>query len=361
MPDISVIVINVINKQGVGGIETLVHNLTKEIRAGGNIASVFLLAKGKIALNLLGARKFRVLVVGMSLIRLVARVLYYRSRFVSSPILLIFNHAECHVLVRYLVTIFRRMEGVTTVVSLHQSPEIYPRKLRRHALSAIEFADVAICYSGNVIKRWSRYTSKQIYFLMPFVKSCDSDIPLLGSDTSNSIKLLHIGRNVEWKNPLSAVEFAHEIASLEIMTELQMIGIRHLLIPQRILENHFLSIKFLGHSENIRLQIADATAVVNFFDAELSAEVVGVAALTALSMGVPVIIEDMSCTSFLELNGIYTREQFKSQLEKNRKSNLPLNHQIRLTQSMSMENQVKLSIRRYFDEILQLTIGLNTQ
>jgi hypothetical protein len=129
------------------------------------------------------------------------------------------------------------------------------------------------------------------------------------------MELIHIGRPVSFKAPDQSLEFAIKASRYCKRVKLTFVGIEELdtMDENKIPEN--LELRFMGMIEDTLTPTCASTALLNLADFNKSSEVIGVAAIESLCLGVPVVIRKMNQTGYGDLPGLITEDNFFKILE----------------------------------------------
>ena len=347
--------VNVQNKPNIGGIETLVSDfrfiLTQKKVPNKN----FYLAKNKLSIYLFSksfSRKVIIITKGINLIFMIHAELLLRK---YKNVYVFFYHAECHLLLRLCLPLLKRNNKIITITYLCQSPDIYPYKLLNGTRGIMKKKGIVICYSETVAKLWRNLESIQIHSIFsPIRMQRVYDAELQPTQMNEGLNLVHVGRNVAYKLPDKSLEFAIQVAEIAPKVCLTFIGISDFpeLSKYTIPEN--LELKFLGLVQNSLKVSKNASAMLNFADYRLTGEVIGIAALESLAIGVPVIVNSLNETGYSKLPGILTAENFLQLLSQKKDRNYDEATNFRLKVSEIKKVREELSLELYFEKISRL-------
>jgi glycosyltransferase involved in cell wall biosynthesis len=269
----------------------------------------------------------------------------------------VFNHAECHLLGSYLPLPSVLAPHSLGVMSLFQSPQLYPQKILPRVIPGLEKVSRNLCYSSNVVTGWEKITNARLVELplgVRIEKESKIELPSKSNVSSQALKILHIGRDTPWKRPEHAAIFALEIATLGIKVELHFIGITENDEISMYAQDPNMKIHFHGLLERIDSELLDSDIIVNLFDCSLSLESIGLGALEALTMAKSVVIEKESDTSFKNLFGIYEKDKILETLTKNVQQSRPLLENISVTEVEYKKNLMEISISTYAFRFLSI-------
>lgn len=305
--------INVQNKAGVGGVERIVADLTGELTSSGIHSKTFNLGRSKLTRELLSKSTGRKILFPWRAIELFLYICLTKTLNKKHDLVIIFYHSECHFLFKLLSPILRIFPRVTTVIYLCQSMSIYPPKLLESGFSAISSADLTVCYSDLVAQEWRAKTNHEIHSIYSPVRL--ERLEIYDSQPSHeSLNLIHIGRPVSFKAPEKSLKFAIKVSTLCNRVKLTFVGIESLENIDHIQIPSNLEVEFKGIVKDTISLTRNSTALLNLIDFEQSSEVIGVAAIESLCLGVPVVIHAKIQTGYSELPGIITEEEFIEKL-----------------------------------------------
>jgi len=349
-------IIQVINKISIGGVETLTQDLHKQLIISNIESIIFELAPNEISRKLFDQKKIRIGVLIFAFTRLILRI-GFLDLIKRRNCIVIYNHAECHLVGSYIPLPSILAPNSVGIMSLFQSPDIYPPKILPKAIIGFEKASGVLCYSKNVSKKWQELISAQLSYLPLGVRvgSAKGLEPKPNTKRNDRcVRLIHIGRNTPWKKPERAGIFAQEIAMMGIKVELHFVGINENSEVSKLLGNPNLEIYFHGLIKKVDQELLESDILVNLFDTSLSGESIGVAALKALTLGKIVVIESMSDTSFENLNGIFERKEILQLISNNIKYGKPLLEKIWMSENEYHSNLKTLHISTYANNLLNL-------
>jgi glycosyltransferase involved in cell wall biosynthesis len=301
--------INIQNKSGIGGVERIVADFSEELSSSQIPNLVFNLGRNKVTRKLLSNSIGRKFLIFGRLLELLVIVILRKITHRKEDVVLVFFHSECHLLYSLASSIINFLPRVTSVIYLCQSIEIYPQKLLRRCLFAISKSDLTICYSTLVAEKWQIKTNKEIHSLHNPVRLDRIKIRDL-QPRSDLMELIHIGRPVSYKAPEKSLEFAIKVSKSCNRVRLTFVGIDALDMPGEIQLPKNLEVVFLGIIKDTLTPTCAATALLNLVDFNKSSEVIGVAAIESLCLGVPVVIRNKNQTGYSDLPGLITEEIF---------------------------------------------------
>ena len=209
-------IIQVINKENIGGIERITNDLDSELKNRHIDSRIFQIAPNKFLQYFFKKSILRSAVIGLAVPRLLFLIIV-QEKWHRKRNFLIFTHAECHALSKFILLPNRFLPRTRKVISLFQSPRLYPKRILPITLDIIRKSHLVLSYSENVTKLWvgnsnNRVKNLELGIHVPIKKR--TSIQLENPDVK--LTLLHIGRDIEWKNPLSAAEFAFTLSKLGI-------------------------------------------------------------------------------------------------------------------------------------------------
>ncbi len=348
--------INVQNKTGVGGVERIVVDFTTELISQGIPNETFNLARSKYSRELLSISNGRKILIILRAIELTLLILIRRIMNYKENLVIIFYHSECHLLLNLISRFIKILPGVTTVVYLCQSVDIYPAKLISSCFSAISKSNLTICYSSLVARQWQDGTRKQIYSIYSPVSL--ERLEVLNSRSAHtSLNLIHIGRPVSFKQPERSLYFAIKVSEICETVKLTFVGIENLNIMSQISIPKNLEVEFKGIVQDTISITREATALLNLVDFNKSREVIGVAAIESLCLGVPVVIHALDQTGYSELPGILTEEEFIEKLIQYPPQIMDYSRIFSLDKERIEEVRNKVSSKNFLRELQKLLIA----
>ena len=301
--------VHILNKEFMGGAESLVKSLVSYDQS--NTHDVLYIANNKISRRILSIRRIRSVIIFFSAIRLVKEIVV--AAYSKKQKIYIFHLAECHLLfylIQYIIPV-SKMQSIF-VCYIHQSPKLYPKKLLKYSKSWSEKSDGIIFYSKVVEDSWNPYlthiqnSSRNV--VHNFVSNMYTKNPLNkgGLNSQNKLEIVFVGRYVSWKRPERAAQIASQIAHKGIEVNLNYIGIPGAKSSsfKKYLSEENLNLVFHGLVTNGVDLLNKMDLMVYPADQDLCIEGVGVAAMEALVLGVPVVVSNKKSTDFSELNSI---------------------------------------------------------
>lgn len=304
--------IHILNKKGVGGAENLVNSLLdKQIDQNDQPKhSVSYIANSQFSKFLIGQRILRFVPILLKCLELFILICKFRIYRREINLFLIFHLAECHLIARILSFLPSFFNKISFIIYLHQSKELFPPKIvptTTHLLGCFP----SICYSASATNSWySNVELKNYRFVIHNAVSRTFSIKNKSRHKKDfdSIQLLFIGRFVPWKRADRALAFAKKVSLLK-KTTLTLVGIDKSQFleayGQEFIPANNLELNFVGISDDVESYIKSSCLLVNLFDTHLSGECIGVAAMEALSMGIPVLTPNGQSSDFLHYPGVY--------------------------------------------------------
>jgi len=134
------------------------------------------------------------------------------------------------------------------------------------------------------------------------------------------------------------------IDTLDIMNELEL--------PNN------LEVVFLGIIKDTLTPTCAATALLNLVDFNKSSEVIGVAAIESLCLGVPVVIRNKNQTGYSHLPGLITEEDFLKKMASQSGNSPDWSGIFTLSKEQIQEVRNKVSSKNFlreFQDLLRLT------
>jgi glycosyltransferase involved in cell wall biosynthesis len=301
--------VHILNKESIGGAESLVKSLVDYDQS--NTHNILYIANNKISRRVLSISRIRHLIIFFSAVRLGKEIVL--ATYFKKQKIYIFHLAECHLLFYFIQFIFplKKIQSVF-VCYIHQSPKLYPAKLLRFTKSWSKKSDGIIFYSKVVEDSWSPHLTKiqngSRNVVHNFVSNLYIKRPQNKEDLSslNKIEIVFVGRFTSWKRPEMAAQIASQIAQKGVKVNLNYIGIPGAKSSsfKKYLSKENLNLVFHGLVTNGVDLLNKMDLMVYPADQDLCIEGVGVAAMEALVLGVPVVISNKKSTDFSELSSI---------------------------------------------------------
>jgi len=311
-------VIHVLNMNSLGGAESLVKALLNS--QDFSTHRVFYIANNRFSEFMFKKSKLRILIILKAAFILTIKII----RHDKHKNVFIFHLAECHLIyqiISYLLPL-KKMETVF-IGYIHQSPKLYPKKLKKNVKSCALKADGIIYYSSQVKKAWDldilfgiSYRSSVIH---NFVSNQFFNFRNLDNfEDKNYFQVIFIGRNTPWKRPELAYELAKLIAKKGIRVKLKFLGLSQregdLFIEKDLNPN--LEIDFCGKVYNPISFLLESDIMFYLVDQDISEEGVGIAVMEALALGIPVVVTNKYKSDFSNLDLLIDLKDFTNQVNK---------------------------------------------
>lgn len=348
-------VIHILNKKSSnGGIESLVDTVIQSSDSSPFPHEVFFIARKKFEIFLFGMPKFRIFVFLLSYGRLIKLIL--RSKRDVDSLFLIFHHAEAHLLLWMAKPLLKLFNSVSSIVYLHQSFHLYPKKLRRITYKLLE-TNPSIAYSSKIFHSWSLDETSGIRTVIHAIPRQPGSLICKSLDEC-SVSFLFVGRDVSWKRLDLAIEFVDILVKKGVPATLTVVGGNIFDLNERFRHrNHFPPVNFLGTVKAPPYGKVDF--LINTCDYNLSAETVGIAGLEAISFGTPILIRNLEFTDYSGFPGIieidYLLETINSFNTQKEVLNYLKSQKLSAEQLNSWKSE--LSIGRYLDQLENFIIG----
>jgi glycosyltransferase involved in cell wall biosynthesis len=355
-------VFHILNKSSTGGAESLVRELVAFSSTDKNSLNhnIFLIAKSSTAIWLFSKKGLRIIPILVASSRLIFTIILNNFKDNKAQIIYLFHLAEGHLVARLLSFVPKIFKKSIFCIYLHQSKALYPAKLLKSADLLIQKFPV-ICYSEVATNNW--FTNLQKESVQRFIIHNIVSTKYLNLSTNRNfsqrqeLHFVFVGRFVGWKHPEMAVDFSQKFANFSSIN-LTFIGISESeyvskygpIVPKT---KNSLEIDFIGNSNSVEERLNNSDLFLYLSDTSLSGESIGIAAMEALCIGVPVVVQDKSKSDFFGLPGIYEYNDFFGydvQLfteEQNSAKSRLLNETLRLTQADIDGWRDVASIQRY--------------
>jgi len=352
----SILVIHVLNKNSVGGAESLVASLVNQQQTGKEgLAHKFLfIAPNDVSIQLLGLKVFRFLPILMASVKL--GILAIRSNRSRRKTAIIFHLAECHLVAKICGPVISNLPHVKIVIYLHQSRELFPAKIRWVTDSLIRKYET-ICYSDCATKTWFTNSTSEISKRTTIHNPVGIKSPRNRYTKSHILKLIFIGRFTPWKRPDMAIAIANRLATLTPVN-LNIAGFNKSDFVEHYGEindlNSSLSVNFLGSIRDVVPLIQDSDLLLNLAESNLSGESIGIAALESLSLGVPVLVQDSKVSDFQKMPGVYSLNNFEDVFEKMSQDSQPtlcFRNSFKISPEERVSWEAKTSLATYNDQL----------
>ena len=301
--------VHILNKESIGGAESLVKSLVSFDQS--NTHNVLYIANNKISRRILSISRIRSLIIFFSAIRLAKEIVV--AAYSKKQKIYIFHLAECHLLF-YLIQSIIPINKIQSIFIcyIHQSPKLYPEKLLKYSKSWSKKSDGIIFYSKVIGDSWNPYLTNIQNSSRNVIHNFVSNVYTKNTlnkgalNSLNKLEIVFVGRYVSWKRPEMAAQIASQLAHKGVEVNLNYIGITG------AKSSHFK--KYLSE-KNLNLVfhglVTDSVDLLNMMDLmiypadqDLCIEGVGVAAMEALVLGIPVVISNKKSSDFFELNSI---------------------------------------------------------
>lgn len=317
MIDSRIQIVHVLNKNTLGGAESLVNSLL--VSQEFNNHQVFYLANSNISKFLLSKSRLRILVFLKAAIILIIKIIGNSK----NRKIFIFHLAECHLIFHIIGNLLPVKKMQTVFIGyIHQSPGLYPNKLKKHVKFSTLKADGIIYYSSQVKRAWEidilngiNYRSTVIHNFVS--NQFQNKRNLIDLNGKNYYQAIFIGRNVTWKRPKLAYELAKEMANKGIKINLNFLGISQsegeLFIDKNLSPN--LKVVFYGKVQNSLPLLLKSDIMFYIADQEICEEGVGVAAMEALELGIPVVISNKYKSDFSNLELLIDLKNFTDNIK----------------------------------------------
>lgn len=345
--------INIQNKSGIGGVERIVADFSQELSSSQISNLVFNLGRSAITRKLLSNSIGRKFLIFGRLLELLVLVFFRKITHRKEDIVLVFFHSECHLLYSLASSIIHFLPRVTSVIYLCQSIDIYPHKLLARCIFAISKSDLTICYSALVAEKWQLKSNKEIHSLHNPVR-LDRIKPRDLQAGPDLMDLIHIGRPVSYKAPEKSLEFAIKVSESCNRVRLTFVGIEGLDVMGQLQLPNNLEVVFLGIIKDTLTPTCAATALLNLADYNKSSEVIGVAAIESLCLGVPVVIRNKNQTGYSDLPGLITEENFLQKIALQSGDSPDWSGIFSLSKEQIQEVRIKVSSENFLREFQNL-------
>lgn len=300
-------VLHILNKpNALGGIETLLQTVLENTMNCTLKHKTFFIANSATSRWFFQRSVARMVVFFSALIRLGFLIIQYKLR--GKQLILVFHSAEAHFL-SCLVEFSTRLIGdMRILVYLHQSPNLYPVRLKKYIVYLLKRGTPSISYSRKIQSAWNiprdQINSKVIHAIprpQNYAKAHKLEV------SSTRLNLLFVGRDVFWKRLDLAIDFASVLKLDGLPVSLYIAGGDANELKDRWAENYpSLDLNFLGQVEWPDYASCDFLLVP--CNHEDSRESLGIAGFESISQKTPVLIRNPYFTDFSELPGIYTFE-----------------------------------------------------
>lgn len=302
----------------LGGAESLVKALLNS--SEDNRHQVFYIADNSLSKFILKTSKLRILIILKAAFILTIKII----RNDKNKNVFIFHLAECHFIFQIISTLLPVKKMQTVFIGyIHQSPKLYPKKLKKNVKSSALKADGIIYYSSQVKKAWDLDILLGISYRSSVIHNFVSNQflsfhNLCNFENKNYFQVIFIGRNTPWKRPKLAYELANQIAKKGIRVKLKFLGLSQregdLFIDKDLNPN--LEIDFYGKVQNPISFLLESDIMFYLVDQDISEEGVGIAAMEALVLGVPVVVANKYKSDFSSLDLLIDLKNFTNNIDK---------------------------------------------
>jgi len=207
------------------------------------------------------------------------------------------------------------------VCFFYQSPQLYPKKLINRIKKWENKIDYVIFYSRAVKLEWEK-----TYFQTLLHEGKSSVIHNLISKNfspdhktkkfESSLQIVHIGRKTYWKDPEKVITIASKLADKNIPVTVSFLGIKNwheLRLDRReFINDGNLKVKFCKAIRTSPNFYKPFHLMVYLPKPELSIETVGVAALEAISCGIPVVVSQKNTSDYKGISSVIDFKNFEN-------------------------------------------------
>lgn len=360
--------IHVLNKDGIGGAESLVKTLCHPLPNSNNRIQheTIFIADSKFSIVLFEKRLVRLIPITFIAMRILKNLFIHRILKREFNLIYIFHLAESHIVAK-IVSVFKKFfRNSGFFLYLHQSKFLFPKKLIPLTQSLI-YSFPAICYSKRATDSW--YEDLGLGYKKRFVIHNIVDNRFLNLDldvVNNKVKasrLLFIGRFVEWKRPDLALEFAIRLSKVQPV-EITFVGISKdqffSKYSLKLVDNNNLLVNFKGYQNDVSFFLKNTDLLINLCETRLSGESLGINGLEALCSGVPVVVANEGESDYFQQPGIYKVEDFFDSggsafdLKPDSIFNRLLRGEIRLSSQEISYWRKKMNINRYDSDMIKV-------
>jgi glycosyltransferase involved in cell wall biosynthesis len=310
--------IHVLNKDGIGGAESLVKTLCNSDQNSNNKISheILFIADSKFSTILFEKRLLKFIPIVFTVVRIIKSLSIHRILKRKYKLIYIFHLAESHVVAQILSTFKIYFQSSEFFIYLHQSKFLFPKKLTSLTQSLMTRFPV-ICYSKSATDSWyedfkPKYKERTIIHNVVDNRFLTMDLNQLNTSI-NKCRLLFVGRFVEWKRPDLALEFAIRLSKVHPV-EITFVGVSKDKFLSKynfnIVNDDKLKVNFKGNQSNVSVFLKNTDLLINLCDTRLSGESLGINCLEALCSGVPVVVANDSKSDYSQKPGIYKIKDF---------------------------------------------------
>ena len=310
--------IHVLNKNGIGGVESLVKTLSQSHPNSNNRISheTLFIADSNFSIMLFEKRLVKLIPIAFIAIRILKSLFMHKILKRKYNLIYIFHLAESHIVAKMLSVFKKYLKNSEFFLYLHQSKFLFPKKLIPLTQSLIHSFPV-ICYSKSATDSW--YEDFEQKYKKRFVihNIVDNRFLTMALDQVNTkikkCRLLFVGRFVEWKRPDLALEFAIRLSKIHPV-EITFVGISKDQFFSKfdygIFDSNNLIVNFKGYQSDVSFFLKNTDLLINLCETRLSGESLGINGLEALCSGVPVVVANEGKSDYSEQPGIYKVKEF---------------------------------------------------
>lgn len=360
--------IHVLNKDGIGGAESLVKTLCSSHPNSNNRIrhETIFIADSKFSIVLFEKRLVKLIPITFIAMRILKNLFIHRILKKEYNLIYIFHLAESHIVAKIVSAFKNFFKNSGFFIYLHQSKFLFPKKLIPLTQSLIYNFPV-ICYSKSATDSWyedlgQEYKKRFVIHNIVDNKFLNMDLDLVNNKFKAS-RLLFIGRFVEWKRPDLALEFAIRLSKVQPV-EITFVGIsKNQFFSKyniKLVDNNNLLVNFKGYQSDISFFLKNTDLLINLCDTRLSGESLGINGLEALCSGVPVVVANEGESDYFQQPGIYKVEDFFDSggsafdLEPDSIFNRLIRGEIRLSSQEISFWREKMNINRYDSDMIKV-------
>lgn len=310
--------IHVLNKDGIGGAESLVKalchshpNSNTRIRH-----ETFFIADSKFSIVLFEKKLVKLIPITFTAMRILKNLFIHRILKREYNLIYIFHLAESHIVAKMLSVFKKFFKNSGFFLYLHQSKFLFPNKLISLTQSLIS-SFPTICYSKSATDSWyedfgQEYKKRFVIHNIVDNRFLNMDLDIVNKK-AKACRLLFIGRFVEWKRPDLALEFAIKLSKVQPV-EITFVGISKDLFFSKynikLVDNNNLLVNFKGYQSDVSFFLKNTDLLINLCETRLSGESLGINGLESLCSGVPVVVANEGESDYFQQPGIYKVEDF---------------------------------------------------
>jgi glycosyltransferase involved in cell wall biosynthesis len=360
--------IHVLNKNGIGGAESLVKTLChSHLNSNNRIRhETIFIADSKFSIVLFEKRLVKLIPISFFAMRILKNLFIHRILKREYNLIYIFHLAESHIAAK-IVSVFKIIfKNSGFFLYLHQSKFLFPKKLISLTQSLI-YSFPVICYSRSATDSWYEdlgqgYTKRFVIHNIVDDRFLNMNLDVVNNKVK-VIRLLFIGRFVEWKRPDLALEFAIRLSKVQPV-EITFVGISKdqffSKYSIKLVDNNSLLVNFKGYQSDVSFFLKNTDLLINLCETRLSGESLGINGLEALCSGVPVVIANEGESDYFQQPGIYKVEDFFDtegnafDLNPDSIFNRLLRGEIRLSSQEISYWREKMNINRYDSDMIKV-------